>query len=145
MPIIRRMIHTLKRDRRRCWRCGLVKKLAGNFYRLKSDRLGFARKCKPCHKQDDRKFKLKATYGISLADYHLMFTNQGGKCAICRKQGTRTRRKVFGKVDGLAVDHCHVTGKVRGLLCLVCNMGIGAFSDSAACLRDAAAYLERGR
>jgi hypothetical protein len=78
-----------------------------------------------------RRSFLKVTYGISLEDYDAMLARQGGVCATCRKR--RSGR--------LCVDHCHVTGKVRGLLCRNCNFGLGLFRDDADVVERAAAYL----
>ena len=63
----------------------------------------------------------KKTYGISLEDYERMLIDQGGKCAICGSLDPRAKREHF------AVDHCHTTGKVRGLLCIPCNTAIGQY------------------
>ncbi len=79
-------------------------------------------------------------YGITRADYQRMFEEQGGVCAICGRQETATRK---GTLRHLAVDHCHKTNAVRGLLCHVCNSGIGYFRDDAALIRRALSYLER--
>lgn len=62
-----------------------------------------------------------------------MLTSQGGTCAICH--GTAT-------VGRLAVDHCHLTGKVRGLLCTNCNTALGKLKDSKELLLNAINYLE---
>lgn len=72
-------------------------------------------------------------YGLTVDDYWKMFDEQGGRCAIC--QEARGRRE-------LAIDHCHTTGRVRGLLCNRCNPGLGNFRDDVARLRAAIAYLE---
>ncbi len=69
-------------------------------------------------------------YGLSDADYDALLARQRGVCANCK----RNRR--------LGVDHCHATGKVRGLLCGNCNRGLGLFHDDPELLRAAAAYLE---
>lgn len=68
-----------------------------------------------------------------------MYDAQGGVCAICHKPETATRR---GKLKALAVDHCHDTGLVRGLLCVECNTGIGKLREDTAILRSAIRYLE---
>ncbi len=69
-----------------------------------------------------------------------MCAAQKGLCAICGKPETLVVR---GKVRRLAVDHDHLTGRVRRLLCLGCNTGIGKFQHDPALLRAAADYLER--
>ena len=81
-------------------------------------------------------------YGISLPEYDRMQERQEGVCAICRR-AERSRLKYGGTLRSLAVDHCHRTNKVRGLLCSSCNRGIAKFGDDPAILRAAAAYLER--
>lgn len=67
-----------------------------------------------------------------------MFTEQTGKCAICNT--TEIGRKGHTHFH---VDHNHETGKVRGLLCDLCNRGMGYFKDKAVLLREAAYYLEK--
>mgnify|MGYP001583585252 FL=1 len=65
---------------------------------------------------------------------------QNGKCAICGQEETR---KLHGKVVTLCADHCHATGKKRGLLCQKCNMAIGLFNDSQRLIIKACNYLEQ--
>lgn len=79
-------------------------------------------------------------FGLTLEGYYRMHDAQEGVCACCERPETTKRH---GKLVWLAVDHCHSTGAVRGLLCNNCNQGIGQFKDSAELLRRAAAYLER--
>ena len=74
-------------------------------------------------------------YGLTLGDYEALSDAQGGNCAICLGPDETGRR--------LAVDHCHETGKVRGLLCGRCNAGLGFFRDAPNVLRQAAEYLYR--
>jgi hypothetical protein len=80
---------------------------------------------------------LKRHYGISLEDYDRMLKEQGGVCKICREECKTGRR--------LAVDHCHETGKVRGLLCYNCNRGLGHYQDSIELLQNATEYLKESR
>jgi hypothetical protein len=75
--------------------------------------------------------RLLRAYGISSEDYEAMFKDQGGVCKICKRTPRRT----------LHVDHCHQTGKVRGLLCEDCNRGLGCFSDEPALLQTALNYI----
>lgn len=77
-----------------------------------------------------REARLKS-YGISLGQFIGMAVAQEAKCVICRGQGK------------LVVDHCHTTGRVRGLLCRKCNLGIGHLKDSPEMLQRALAYLEK--
>src|SRR6266851_7644995 len=76
---------------------------------------------------------LKYTYGISVEEYDALLARQNGKCAICRE-------KPEGQT--LCVDHCHVTGRIRGLLCRNCNVGLGNYRDDPRLMRAGAAYLE---
>lgn len=80
-----------------------------------------------------RRTRLIREFGITLEQYQLMFAEQDGKCAICRKPCKSGRQ--------LAVDHCHDTGKVRGLLCMNCNRAIGWLEDDVDRLMAAAAYI----
>jgi Recombination endonuclease VII len=80
-----------------------------------------------------RRTSLKSLYGISLEDYARLLAEQGGVCAICLRQ----------PAERLCVDHCHATGKVRGLLCRTCNTGLGCYRDDPSLLTTAAAYLTK--
>ena len=83
----------------------------------------------------ERRRHLKRYYGITEVDFDAMLTQQCGRCAICNST----------EHNGINwhVDHCHATGKVRGLLCQKCNWMLGAVRDSIAILRAAILYLER--
>lgn len=87
-----------------------------------------------------RNQELKKKFGITLAQYRLMLAEQNGVCAICSQPETAVRA---GKIKFLAIDHCHSTGKVRGLLCQSCNQAIGHLNDDTARLRAAIEYIER--
>ena len=90
------------------------------------------------YKKDPLKYKnydLKKIYGISLDDYNKILKDQNNCCAICKKH-----KDAFTK--SLAVDHCHLSGKVRGLLCINCNRAIGNLKDSIENARNLMTYLE---
>lgn len=80
-----------------------------------------------------RRHRTVEQYGLDLVQYNEMLAAQGGGCAICGS---------IDKSKALAVDHCHDTGRVRGLLCSTCNTGIGRFSDDPALLIRAARYIQ---
>lgn len=84
---------------------------------------------------------LKKTFGITYETYKQMEVAQNGVCAICGQTETFTHH-MTKKIANLAVDHCHKTGKIRGLLCHKCNHGLGKFDDDVSLLRKAATYLE---
>jgi hypothetical protein len=90
-----------------------------------------ARRLKHKNNPDKAKDSHLKKYGITLADYNAMLAQQNRACAICPRQSSRT----------LAVDHCHVTGRVRRLLCNRCNVGLGNFDDDPVLVLSAAAYL----
>lgn len=74
------------------------------------------------------------SYGITVQDYNKMFEEQGGRCKICgRHQSVLEKR--------LNVDHDHVTGNVRSLLCGFCNTALGSFNDSTELLQKAIEYI----
>lgn len=82
---------------------------------------------------------LKKLYGVTLDWYKEQSAKQGDACAICNQPETAVIR---GKVISLAVDHCHDTGKVRGLLCAACNTAIGSMKHNRDLLQKAIAYLD---
>jgi hypothetical protein len=84
----------------------------------------------------ERKSKFKQQYGISLEDYARMLGAQNGGCAICAATEPSSRTTYF------AVDHCHATGVVRGLLCTKCNRGLGLFNDDTDRMGRAVKYLK---
>ena len=83
--------------------------------------------------KDRERFRFK-TYGITEEQYQEMIVRQGNRCAICHKTAEENKQ-------ALAIDHCHDTGKVRGLLCMQCNLGIGYLNDNINLLADAIKYL----
>ena len=80
-------------------------------------------------------WSLRNKYGIEPEDYLAMVARQNGKCAICRRESPRSSsRRLF-------VDHCHSTGRVRGLLCSPCNSAIGLLREDAKLFYNAVRYL----
>jgi hypothetical protein len=92
-----------------------------------------------CRKHYLKQYHVKTTdmlreqrYGLSAEDYRQMLERQGGLCAICLQAPHGY---------ALHIDHCHATGRVRGLLCRKCNMAIGLFADNPDRLQRAIEYL----
>lgn len=82
----------------------------------------------------ERKLILKNVYGITVEKYNEMFNEQNGCCAICGEHQTSLKKS-------LAVDHCHTSGEVRGLLCTNCNLLLGYATDDTKVLSNAINYL----
>ncbi len=141
---------------RECTGCKIKKPLT-DFYVAKNgkasgDKLVVKSRCKACQSAAARKwskdnperrnrnrwlYEIRTRYGMTEADWEALLVSQGGGCAICgvtEPNGNHSR---------LSVDHCHATGRVRGILCNNCNRAIGLLKDDARQLRKAADYLER--
>jgi len=84
--------------------------------------------------------RVLSTYGLSRAEFELMFIAQDGRCPLCLRDFAGIMER-----GGPVVDHDHMTGKVRGLLCSGCNTGIGRFEHSTEWLDRALAYLAEHR
>ncbi len=98
-------------------------------------------KCKKEKKLDDiSQSYLKRKYNLSLEKYMEILTKQNNCCAICKKPESAVS-SFNNKIKKLAVDHCHKSNKVRGLLCQSCNTSLGAFDDSIDLLKSAIIYL----
>lgn len=135
-----------------CTKCKIEQPLE-NFGNNKSYPDGLAYYCKSCtsayHKAryNDPKYKdyqrdssLRATYGISLEEYRMMLDEQNGVCAICEQPERRKHPKSSDPML-LAVDHDHVTGQIRSLLCATCNFMLGHAQDDVSILAKAIQYL----
>ena len=90
----------------------------------------------PAKVREHSRTKNLKSKGLSVEQYDRFFTQQRGRCAICRRS-----QKLFS--TRLCVDHCHRTGRVRGLLCRPCNSALGLFQDKERILLRAATYLKR--
>jgi hypothetical protein len=89
-------------------------------------------------KMMDRKHLLKRHYGLSIEQYEAMLLSNEGRCEICRVPFDAARASTK-----CCVDHCHSSGRVRGLICSDCNVGLGFFKDDPQRLIDAVTYLQR--
>jgi len=140
-----------------CTKCG-VSQSVGQFAHRRGAKDGLASWCRTCSKKNSRDHYLrnrekylgrhrewhrandgghwaqtKTLYSVTKEQYQLLLRTQNGVCAICRC--------VPGKRH-LHIDHCHESGKIRGLLCGNCNRGIGYLRDDVGILRLALVYLE---
>ncbi len=158
-------------ETKKCTKCGVDKPLSA-FYRVRGND-GYRSHCKECisehqkqkYKNDPeykeyknsktrhkwiedpelwskrqlavRKSHLKRKYNMTLEQYARMFDEQKECCAICGEHYTKVPHQQ------LMVDHCHTTGKVRQLLCDLCNTALGKFKDSPELLERAADYIRK--
>lgn len=89
-----------------------------------------------------RAWQLRRHYNLTLDDYEEMLRKQNGVCAICHQPETH-RSPHTKKLKTLSVDHCHLTGRNRGLLCCACNHAIGALKEDPELFRRAVRYLKK--
>lgn len=82
-----------------------------------------------------RAWSLRTKYGLSLEDYNALLEKQGHSCGICQVPFSSLKRRPH-------VDHCHSTGKVRGILCPNCNVTLGHSKDNLDVLKGCISYLE---
>ncbi len=142
-----------------CSQCGTEKPLTA-FTKHAASQGGYRRQCTQCRSADNKRRiagypaerreairqakaqrdkvrstrwpQLQKKYGISQAGYDSLFVSQNGRCALC---GTQPSKR------GFVVDHCHETGRVRGLLCNRCNITIGYLGDTLAAAERLVVYL----
>ncbi|MEU4346463.1 endonuclease VII domain-containing protein [Streptomyces sp. NPDC023838] len=112
-----------------CRQCGEVKPHS-EWHRNSTASDGLSTRCKACRKVQGRAGHLKRQYRITEDDRDQMIADQMGLCVICLS------------APAVHVDHCHTTGRVRGVLCFNCNSAIGKLGDDPDTVRRAAAYLE---
>lgn len=124
-----------------CFACGEEKPLS-EFYPDKSKWNGVTNRCRTCHKVAMSSATRKYRTGWTKEEYDEALLAQDGRCAICKKPESDLGRG--GEVLALSADHCHATGKKRGLLCRRCNQALGKMEDDPKLLRAAADYLEFG-
>jgi protein-arginine kinase activator protein McsA len=136
-----------KITKQKCNVCSKVKPLT-DFVKRATEKNGYRKVCKACHKAKQLAYKekypdkikdqkLRQTLGVSLDQKRSMMEKQKHVCPICHSD--------LDKVRFTPVDHCHNTGKIRGVLCGNCNIGIGHLKDSISNLFRAAMYLLKNR
>ena len=86
-------------------------------------------------KRGNMDWRLRKVFGITANEYDALCGSQGGVCAICLKPQPNGVR--------LAVDHCHTTNAVRGLLCTLCNRAVGLLKDNSANAERTVQYLRK--
>lgn len=108
-------------------------------YREKNRKDYYQKKDDPKTKEQKKKYwtktNFKRYYGITVEYYENLFEEQNGVCKICGKTSKENGKR-------LCVDHCHITSKIRGLLCDACNVGLGRFNDNLELLEKAVEYLK---
>ncbi|WP_461056554.1 endonuclease VII domain-containing protein [Streptomyces pseudoechinosporeus] len=114
---------------KRCPGCGEVKPYS-EWHRRRSAADGLASRCKTCRAAAAPAGHLRRKCGITEAERDEMIASQMGLCVICLK------------APAVQVDHCHKTGRVRGVLCFNCNSGLGLLRDDPEAMNRAADYLE---
>lgn len=134
------------KGQRLCRKCGKWRDPQSDFHKNGSTADGLANLCKPCanantlrwgaDNEDRRRTgSYMRRYGISLDEYNALLKRQKNRCAICRAKPSKRRI--------LDVDHCHESGKIRGLLCNPCNMAVGLIKNNPRTARRMAVYLGR--
>lgn len=138
-------------ETKQCSRCKEVKPLTEFHLRSKTEPWPKSA-CKQCHRERARGYwkknplpkevqrdrNLRNSFGIGLEAYNKILEDQSGCCAICGINSCASGRN-------FAVDHCHTTGVIRGLLCQFCNTALGQFQDSPEILAKAITYLEKNK
>ena len=128
--------------RKACTWCNQVQ-LLGEYPSNKSTPDGTIDMCRSCvkkiyngskTKRSNRNRELKRKYGLSIEEYEVKLKEQDCVCAICKQPSS--------DLKSLAVDHDHTNGKIRGLLCSKCNLGIGNLEDNPEHLINAKRYIE---
>ena len=120
---------------KRCTKCSVKYPNTKEFFYVeKRFKIGLRSCCKSCYKSIVNNKNRKETYGVSPEQYDEMFISQGGCCNICA-----THQE--DQTSSMAVDHCHKTMNVRGLLCSKCNTAIGLLKDDPLVVLEAAKYL----
>ena len=134
-----------------CTKCNIEKSLS-EFNKAINGKLQKRADCKTCQSEWAKernkitydsetkwKWSMKSTFNLTVEDYNTLFEKQNGCCAICNRHQTEFKKR-------LAIDHCHTTNVIRGLLCSSCNTALGLLKDDTNALQNAIEYLNaKGR
>jgi hypothetical protein len=138
-----------------CKECGEAKPL-DDFHRHPLGQHQRQNRCKPCHNRKSAEAyharsptskaeyiaRVKARkYGMTLEEMQTLVEAHGDLCDICGQPDTTHRKRTWTR--NLTMDHCHSTGRFRGMLCSNCNIAIGLLKDDPALARKVAEYLEK--
>ena len=140
-------------ETRVCRVCKKQKNLLDEYYLSRKDptkKSSYSYECKECtvartveyNKENSETVRaqyLKRQYGLTFEEFDAMLSKQDNCCAIC---GTDKPSKNRGRTRRFHVDHCHTTGKIRGLLCKSCNIALGEVEDNIHILKSMIQYLE---
>ena len=125
-----------------CSKCKEVKSF-DDFAKQSKKKDGLRSQCRSCDQQyrDEnrdavRDYHYRNRYGITYEEYKVKLEQQNYSCEICGSEHTENER-----MKTLVVDHCHTTGKVRGLLCHSCNVALGAAKEKEEILMSCISYL----
>lgn len=128
--------HPARKDKT-CKTCGQFKPPSEfQFWKQKYSYAGYqsATSCKPCEKLRKLKSLLQNKYNLNWEDYLEMVNKQDNKCLLCNNPPNNKHKR-------LVVDHCHHTGKVRGLLCIGCNVFLSKIESCPEYFDRVKAYL----
>ena len=127
-----------------CKECVSIKKMR-LYYLDPQKHINFSKKTAQKYKEkfQKRKNEYHIKTMIDLDKYYEIIIKQDNKCAICKKSETAKHKN--GKIKRLSIDHHHLTGKFRGLLCGKCNTGLGLFKESIEILQLAIEYLKSNK
>jgi hypothetical protein len=142
-----------------CSQCNIDKDISCFYVRNDKKKNKYRKNCKDCSKKYyiNNKERIKKLhidwetknpikrieynlkkFGLNFDEYQNLLQNQGGSCAICKES-------IESLPKALAVDHCHASGKVRGLLCGPCNLLLGNAKDNLDILKAAIDYLTKNK
>jgi hypothetical protein len=108
-------------------------------FRTKEGKSAYGKEYREANRAEFSHRERLKNFGIDRKQFGDMLLAQNGCCAICKQPETATRN---GRIKALAVDHCHETGKIRSLLCVQCNTGLGKFKDDRNLMLAAIKYLD---
>jgi Recombination endonuclease VII len=143
----------MENEFKKCKVCNIVNPLS-NFHKMKKNRDGRFNVCKICHHKRTKKFRkdypekfatyrrnstIKFRYNLTRDQYDELIKKQENRCSICGNSPN-----LEGPINQrcLSIDHCHKTKKIRGLLCQLCNRGLGLFRERQDFLEKALQYLK---
>jgi hypothetical protein len=131
-----------------CTRCKTEKEI-DKFPNQAKGKNGKASECQKCYSERNaiwktknadqlKKYKWKFNFNLTPEDYNKMFEDQHGCCAVCKRHQCNFTRR-------LCVDHCHITGKVRGLLCGGCNTAQGLLKEDIDIIDSLKEYINKNK